>query len=671
MALSGTLTTNAVQEGRYYTLSWTASQSIDNNQSTISWTLSCAGGVAWYAERTLTVVIAGETVYSKSARVERYAGTIASGTKVISHDSAGAASFSASIQAAVYGSSINCTASGSFTLDTIPRKSTLAISNAGLGAKPTLTVTRKSSSFTHTITAKCGSNTVTICTKSSSTSITSWTIPISWATNNTTGTSVSVTYTITTYNGNTSIGSNTYTKTHSIPASVAPSISSVSVTDPEGYLASYGKYVSGLSKVAVSISASGAQGSTIKSYKTTIDGKTYTAASFTSAILSGSGTLTISVTVTDSRGRTATSSKTISVYAYAKPKISSMSVKRSDSSGVSDSSGAYVTVTFNASVTSLDSQNTSEYKVRYKKKSDTEYTEIVLTDYGDSYSVSGGTVTFAADTSSSYDVIMIAADSFNQDSVSGSAGTTSKVFSIFRRGLGIAFGKVAEIENAFEVAWDSHFRKTLNVDGVSSFSSNAFFGADVFDKYNMPIRNGLAMYTGSGDSAIDPDTTLYELVLTDKNTPSGGFMYIHTVFYSQKNATANCAQFAFPYSSNGSMYHRYRYENSWSEWRRHFNADEKRVYMICGNSVVTVTASTSVKIHTDTDVKNAFKNVHGIDVTTGKLGNVYAFVMNGDGNAQSAHLEGMTYLNSSYYVVSNTAFAAGNLRVRYCYLCWA
>lgn len=124
MALSGSVSTNNY-DGRYYTLSWSATQSIANNQSTISWTLSCAGGDSWYAERTLYAVIAGVVVANKTDRVQRYGGNISSGSFVVNHDAAGNFGFTASIQAAVYYSAVNCTGSASFGLDTIPRQATL------------------------------------------------------------------------------------------------------------------------------------------------------------------------------------------------------------------------------------------------------------------------------------------------------------------------------------------------------------------------------------------------------------------------------------------------------------------------------------------------------------------------------------------------------------------
>ena len=75
------ISTNAYSEGRYYTFSYSLSQDKAKNTTTINWTLSCAGGVSWYAERTLILNIAGDNVVNKTDRVKRYAGNIASGTK--------------------------------------------------------------------------------------------------------------------------------------------------------------------------------------------------------------------------------------------------------------------------------------------------------------------------------------------------------------------------------------------------------------------------------------------------------------------------------------------------------------------------------------------------------------------------------------------------------------
>lgn len=131
MALSGSITTSywtSSDSGqtRGYTLSWTATQSIANNQSTISWTLSTSGTYPYtVAERTLYVVLSGKVLMNKTDRVMRGAGTVASGSFTVGHDSSGNCSISGSIQAAVYTSSVNCTGSGSWSLNNIPRQANI------------------------------------------------------------------------------------------------------------------------------------------------------------------------------------------------------------------------------------------------------------------------------------------------------------------------------------------------------------------------------------------------------------------------------------------------------------------------------------------------------------------------------------------------------------------
>ena len=92
--------TNTYAEGRYYTFTYSYSQDTAKNTSTMNWTLSCTGGVSWYAERTLILNIDGDKVVNKSDRVVRYAGNIASGTKTLPRFKRNK-SISVSIQAAV------------------------------------------------------------------------------------------------------------------------------------------------------------------------------------------------------------------------------------------------------------------------------------------------------------------------------------------------------------------------------------------------------------------------------------------------------------------------------------------------------------------------------------------------------------------------------------------
>lgn len=125
MALSGSVSTNA-RDGRYYTLYWSASQSIASNQSTISWEVHAEGRNGyWYAERTLYVVLAGQVLVNKTNRVERYNGRVANGSFTVGHAWDGTFGFTGSVQAAIEVSTVNCKGEASFALDQIPRQANL------------------------------------------------------------------------------------------------------------------------------------------------------------------------------------------------------------------------------------------------------------------------------------------------------------------------------------------------------------------------------------------------------------------------------------------------------------------------------------------------------------------------------------------------------------------
>lgn len=488
MASSGS-TSVKVTDWDTLKFSWsTTSQSIANNTSTVSWKLELIstsdGRIDSTASKNWSVTVNG-TSYSGTNKItigNNETKTLASGTTTIAHNSNGTKTFSYSFSQqfsiTFSGASIGTkTGSGSGTLDTIARKSSLSASNGTLGTAQTLTVSRFDSSFTHTITYKCGDASGTIATKSSSTSI-SWTPPLTLAEQNTSGTSVSIVFTITTYTGSTSIGSNTKSITCSIPSSVKPTVS-LTVADVYTYRTTYGAYVQNKSKLSIGINASGSHGSTIKSYKTTIDGKTYTSANVTTSVLSGKGTLTIKTTVTDSRGRTASTDWDINVLEYVSPKISSLSAKRCNADGSNNATGAYLKVTFSAAMTALNNKNTATYKLQYKKNSASSYTEVTLSTYSGKYSVSGGSYIFAADTSA-YNIILTATDAFSENTKTATGASASKVMSILSKGLGLAIGKVAELSGFLDVGYDAVFRKSIYMDHYSDAEKNIYLSNNAY-----------------------------------------------------------------------------------------------------------------------------------------------------------------------------------------------
>lgn len=123
---------------------------------------------------------------------------------------------------------------------------------------------------------------------------------------------------------------------------------------------------------------------------------------------------------------------------------------------------------------------------------------------------------------------------------------------------------------------------TVTIEGDAGITGH------YYDNLGQPIRNGLAAYTGGGDSGINPNTTLEEVILTShSNAPQGlgTFYYIHTVFYNAKSTTANRAQIAFPYNnSTGAVYTRY-YNGSWSSWRKpYYEEDFRKIEMYSSGS---------------------------------------------------------------------------------------
>lgn len=432
--------------------------------------------------------------------------------------------------------------------------STFTCGNGTLNTAQTISVTRYSTSFTHTLTYKCGSASGTIGSAKTSTTSISWTPPLTLANQNTTGTSVSVEVTLQTYSGSTPIGNPvSKTVTMAFPASVKPSCT-LAVSDLMGYATTYGAYVKGLSRLSVTVTPTTSYGSAIKSYSTTANGITYHDASFTTAALKSSGSQTISATVTDKRDRTSSAAtKTINVLDYTAPAVTKLSVTRCNSNGAANSQGAYVKVVFSASVTPLNNKNGAEYILHYKKSTETEYTGVALDElYGD-YTVADYSYVFAADTMSSYDVQITIEDNHFGIVGKGNAPTAFTLLHFRADGTGIGVGKVAERANSFEC------------------------GLTMYDKFGALMGNGLAAYSGGGDTGIDPNTTLEELCLTSHtNAPQGlgTFYYIHTAFYNTKSATATRAQVAIPYNKAGSMYHRYYASGAWSGWSRYMTVDE-------------------------------------------------------------------------------------------------
>lgn len=458
MASSGSFNTGNY-EGRYLQFAWTEkSQNTANNTTTISWTLKGAGTgkVEWYNAGNFKVVIAGETVYSSTARIKLYKGTtVASGSYTFKHNSDGSKTFTASAEAGIYTVAVNCTGSGNFTLDAIPRASQPSCitwpnhtQNVGsFGDTISIHMNRNSDAFTHTVRYQFGSRSGTIATKV--TTGTTWTIPAALMDLIPEALHGSGTIYVDTYNGSTLIGTKWCGFTATVPASVKPTCT-ITLEDTTGVDDIYGSPVKGLSKIKVTINPKTAYSSPIASYAITANGVRYTAATATTGVLLTSGTSRVSVSVTDKRGRTGSAYYDMNVLNYAAPAVKALAVHRCNADGTENNRGEYVKVTFSAAISSLSSKNNALYYVEYKKSTATAFTKVSLTALTNKYSVSNHAYIFAADSGSSYDVKVTATDRHSSDSKSTSASTAFTLINFNPNGNGLRFGGVSEEENTFQ-----------------------------------------------------------------------------------------------------------------------------------------------------------------------------------------------------------------------------
>ena len=342
---------------------------------------------------------------------------------------------------------------------------TVSSSSVNLGSALTIYTNRQSTATVHTISYWFGETSGAIATNVGAS--VSWTPPLSLASQIPNATSGICTITCNSFVNGTLTGTRTCTVTLTVPATVVPSISSVTVEDTnETVVTKIGAYVKSLSTLSVAITAAGVYGSSISSYRTSLDGVTYTAASFTaSKKLSAAGDMTMTVTVTDSRGRTATYTNTFNVLDYAVPSIKKFSAERCNSDGsAAQVDGTKVRFSFIGSVNPLNNKNGLSCLVYYKLKSATAWTQaykMAITSYN--LSATNQLLEQTYDALYSYDIKVRLTDYFNYVEQAVSIGTKGVILDFMADGTGIGIGKVAETSGYIDCGWPLKLSTALAV----------------------------------------------------------------------------------------------------------------------------------------------------------------------------------------------------------------
>lgn len=190
------------------------------------------------------------------------------------------------------------------------------------------------------------------------------------------------TFAVTTYSGSTQIGS-TSSKTATVQttsANSAPTLSGFTYEDSysttTNVTGNNQLFVQSHSTLKVTPgTATAKNGASVSNYTASCNGVSVSntsGAAITVGKIAKSGSVTVTLTVTDSRGYTASVSRTITVIAYAKPKLSSVTLRRTNEIE------AEMQLKFNGSISAISvdgmQKNSVQYvRYQYKKTSETSY----------------------------------------------------------------------------------------------------------------------------------------------------------------------------------------------------------------------------------------------------------------------------------------------------------
>lgn len=547
-------------DGRYMKLTCTQTPDIGTNTSKINWTLTVTGGsVNYYTTGPTTVKINGVTVYYKdktSYSTQNFpaAKGSVSGSLTVNHDSSGAAEVSVSIKTNIY-TGVLKTSSERWTLDSIDRFAVItSASDFNDEENPTITYSNPAGNNVTSLRACIsldGTN-ADIAYRDIDKAGTSYTF-------NLTDSERDVLRTATVGSNSRNVKFHIYTligtnekyesvvKTFTIKnpnPTINPTIKDVNDTT----IALTGnsmRLIRYCSNAEITIGATAVKKSTITSKKIECGNSKLTA----DGIIKGVTTNEFVITVTDSRGnitsKTYKSSDASPIYSfvnYIKPTCV-ISNNMPDAYGNMKivATGNYFNGSFGKEHNALNVYY--RYKVHGDEwTEDDKWTLMSVTPNGNSYEAEATLSNL--DPKTVYTFETYARDVLNETEPSSTAGKSTPVFD-----------------------W-----------GENDFK----FNVSVYDEFDTVIRNGKAAYTGSADAAIDPDTTVEELCLTDhSNCPKPGYwFFIRTMLYGDVETTAYRSQIAVPSGATLSVYHRFFSEGTgWSPWRRHLNEDEKYIQM--------------------------------------------------------------------------------------------
>ncbi len=454
------------------------SQNVKNNTSTVT--------VKQYIERRNYVDYSGDsgvsgttknhnlylngTYTSNTEKSWNSNGTtlVQSKTKTITHNAVGEGSFvvggsCSGMVLSDYGYGVNVSLSISnrrITLPKINRSSSItsnATSNTKFGDTITFNISRYNSNFTHDIKYSMYNASGTIATGVGTSQ--DWTIPTSLIASTPDNAQPTITIICTTKNGSTVVGSNTYSFKCKVPDAYQPTCS-LTLEDVGLVPENWGIYVKSKSALKGTVTASGSEGSTIKSIVSKANDEIFNVNPFTTNYLKSNGERIITTTATDSRGRSITDSKSIEVVDYSPPTMLMCKVERCNEDGTLNEEGTFGKATAKYKISSVNNLNNKILKVTYGGT----VKEVTLSDYEGSYTFTE--LFYGLETNASYNFEFLIKDTFEEVPQTYTLSPSFVTVSKLAGGKGVTFGQVAT-EEGLHSYMDTIFHKNTKAKNIS------------------------------------------------------------------------------------------------------------------------------------------------------------------------------------------------------------
>jgi len=356
---------------------WIISQSVENNQSVVGWSIHANSTVgSWYTTKNIHLDLNGVRVYdigTGSINLDENTG-VASGQITITHNAEdGKKTIPVHLEGGIYSYSVYKTVDGNSELPTIARSSAITATDANIESATSININRASSNFLHTLRYVFGDLSGTIATGVSTSY--GWTIPALFYAKIPNVKYGTVTLYCDTYSGSTLIGTTSTTFKATVnEITNAPDVSAI-IIDTNSISTALTNNVNNLikfiSNANVTITSAAKNSATISSVKVICaDGKYATTANST---LNGVESGVFIVEATDSRGIKGTITYTKSIIDYVKLTINALFYRPSSTTGE-------VKVTYNGNYYngSFGSSNNSlSIQYRYKVRGTTTWSDYI------------------------------------------------------------------------------------------------------------------------------------------------------------------------------------------------------------------------------------------------------------------------------------------------------